>query len=61
MPRGNQVGEFPDKLLLFTRRVLFSRELFPSEVTKRLWEVAGMRNSEQVISSLTGETGLCRS
>lgn len=41
MPRGNKVGEFPAKFLLFTRRALFSREhfLFPSEVTKSLWKV----------------------
>lgn len=43
MPWGNKVGEFPDKFLLLTRRALFPRELFPSEVTKRLWKVTGMR------------------
>lgn len=44
IPQSNQAGEFPD-CVLFTQRALVTRELFLflSEVTKRLWEVTGMR------------------
>lgn len=53
VPQSNQAGEFPD-FVLFTRRALVTRALFlfpfPSEVTKRLREVTGMRRREYLFA-----------
>lgn len=51
IPQSNQAGEFPD-CVLFTQKALVTRELFlfPLEVTKRLWEVTGMRRREYLLA-----------
>lgn len=51
IPQSNQAGEFPD-CVLFTQRALVTRDLFlfPSEVTKRLWEVTRMRRREYLLA-----------